>query len=87
MKNLRSKVCPWVGCGGTIVSVDHEARLAETGWVCNACGEVFGSIADYEEKLQRETSWARAWMDWSHDSQGVPETIPSKNEGLSTEAG
>ena len=87
MKNLRSKVCPWVGCGGAIVSINHEARVSETGWACNVCGEVFSSVADYEEKLQRETKWARAWIDWSQDNQEVPESITPKKKVMSTEAG
>jgi ribosomal protein L37AE/L43A len=71
MSILENRVCPWIGCGGTILR--KESRNPEAGgiWVCDCCGESFASLDDYKQKLEKENSWAESWIEWGRHSRTV----------------
>ena len=85
MKTPKGRICPWVGCGGTIVSADRGTAQGEAQWACNVCGEMFVSLEGYREKLRKESDWAKTWIEWSHE-QAAPEPVSSPDEALTTEA-
>jgi hypothetical protein len=86
LDRLEGRICPWVGCGGTIVSANHGTRRTEDEWICNVCGEIFVSLEGYKDKLQKESTWAKAWIEWSQEHPTAPETSPAADVGLTTEA-
>jgi len=67
--DLENMVCPWIGCGGTIVRKDIANPERVHTWACNSCGEVFSSVEDYQSKLKGENDWAQGWIDWADAKQ------------------
>jgi hypothetical protein len=65
VKNLEGKICPWVGCGGTIKGTGYSIPKSGNRWCCDMCGEPFKSFEDYERKINEENDWAMSWIDWS----------------------
>ena len=65
MPNPENMVCPWIGCGGTIIRRTSFDPDIGQGWVCNTCGELFLSPDDYDAKLRKENQWAEAWINWA----------------------
>jgi predicted methyltransferase len=68
------------------VSANHGTRRTEDEWTCNVCGERFVSLEGYKEKLRKESTWAKAWIEWSQEHAAPSEPTPVLEPGLTTEA-
>ena len=81
MGELEGRVCPWIGCGGTIVRKETANTELFGGWVCGCCGEPFKSVDEYKDKVRRETRWAEAWSEWSdHDIEPIQQAGTAESE-------
>lgn len=88
MSGIEGRVCPWIGCGETIVRRKGIDPERDYGWVCNGCGEFFASIEEYHTKLKKENEWAESWFKWGKDqSQELsrPQGIETRPEEVGVE--
>jgi hypothetical protein len=86
MYNLESMICPWVGCGGTIVGKAASGPEGTSGWSCDTCGEFFTSPEDYQSKLRTENEWAQTWLKWGKENQSANMEIESGLDAVGLEA-
>ena len=86
MNNLDGTVCPWIGCGGTIVRQNKSNPEYTQEWVCSICGELFSSPEDYESKLHKENDWAEAWIKWGEEKKQTDLEKPEEIEEVIVEA-
>ncbi len=77
MPRLENMVCPWIGCGGTILGKNPAFIDGNREWICNVCGTKFVSMEDYQEKLKRESEWAEAWCRWVEEDGAEEAEAPS----------